>query len=132
MKPMSIDTDLAEFIENQRALCPKCDYALQGLTKPICPECGSEITLRALHQGRSLFSLAFVGLLGTFLSAIACAATLVLAPLAIVYIGIFFAWVACIDRIEGAGLEVRLLLLAVAWGPFLAGLTVLVYLLVSN
>ncbi len=41
------------FAATTPATCPLCRYDLHGLTAPVCPECGSELTLRiGLEQPR--------------------------------------------------------------------------------
>ena len=48
-------THLLAFIADFPAECPVCDYSLEGLTEPRCPECGAELELRVgsprLHVG---------------------------------------------------------------------------------
>lgn len=33
------------WLADHDALCPICDYALRGLTTPVCPECGAALRL---------------------------------------------------------------------------------------
>ena len=36
---------LLQFLEGRRVPCPRCGYDLRDLTRPVCPECGEELTL---------------------------------------------------------------------------------------
>ena len=36
---------LLEFLREHDAACPVCAYNLRALTRPICPECGQELSL---------------------------------------------------------------------------------------
>src|SRR3954465_11873233 len=36
------------------ATCPRCRYSLRGLRDPVCPECGTQLTVQALSRPRGL------------------------------------------------------------------------------
>lgn len=36
---------LLQFLDNRSVACPRCAYDLRDLTRPVCPECGEELTL---------------------------------------------------------------------------------------
>ena len=61
-EPTSDETELLlHFLAHRDHACPKCDYNLRNLTRPICPECGEAL---ALTVGRGHFrdSLLFLAL----------------------------------------------------------------------
>ncbi len=61
-KSPSDETELLlRFVAHRDQACPKCDYNLRNLTRPICPECGEELKLTV---GRRKFrdSLLFLAL----------------------------------------------------------------------
>lgn len=39
------DAIFAAFLRDRDTRCPRCGYALRGLTTPRCPECGDRLTL---------------------------------------------------------------------------------------
>jgi hypothetical protein len=39
------------------AACPRCRYSLRGLPDPICPECGTHLTVRELTRPRLMTRL---------------------------------------------------------------------------
>jgi hypothetical protein len=50
MKPT--DDKLAEYLADNDAPCPVCEYNLRGLTTASCPECGRELTLADVSAPR--------------------------------------------------------------------------------
>jgi hypothetical protein len=67
------DIMLLDFVREYEASCPVCGYNLKALTRPVCPECGHELTLTVgaphLHLGWLLASLApgfFSGIAAVF------------------------------------------------------------------
>lgn len=45
-EPPSDETELLlHFLAHRDHACPKCDYNLRNLTRPICPECGEALAL---------------------------------------------------------------------------------------
>ena len=45
-EPAENETEsLLRFLQGRDHACPKCDYNLRNLTRPICPECGEELKL---------------------------------------------------------------------------------------
>ena len=45
-EPVKDETELLlRFVAHRDHACPKCDYNLRNLTRPICPECGEELKL---------------------------------------------------------------------------------------
>jgi len=75
-EPVEGETEfLLRFLQGRDHACPKCDYNLRNLTRPVCPECGEELKLtvgrRRINDGLFITTLApciFSGICATFLS----------------------------------------------------------------
>ncbi len=69
-EPLEDETgSLLRFLQGRDHACPRCDYNLRNLTRPVCPECGEELKLTV---GRRHFrdSLLFLGLAPCIFSSI--------------------------------------------------------------
>ncbi len=59
-EPVEDETEcLLRFLQGRDHACPKCNYNLRDLTRPICPECGEELKLTVGRRktGDALFIL---------------------------------------------------------------------------
>ncbi len=74
---------LLEFLVEHEAACPVCGYNLKTLTRPICPECGSELVL-TVGATRLRLGWLFVALAPGFFSGIA--AGFLLIPIVLRYV----------------------------------------------
>jgi hypothetical protein len=53
---------LLEFVIERDVECPRCDYYLRNLTKPICPECREtlKLTVGVVNYGFGWFTLTLI------------------------------------------------------------------------
>ena len=100
---------LLEFLRRRTIRCPKCDYNLRDLTRPVCPECGEELTL-TVGRRKVRDTLLFVTLAPCIFSGIAA-----------VLFSSVIAWVVVIEREPGLPVEMWVVL-AFGWISGLGGL----------
>jgi hypothetical protein len=43
-----MDERVNRYLDKHKIDCPKCGYALRGLSEPVCPECGMRLTIAYL------------------------------------------------------------------------------------
>jgi len=75
-EPVEGETEfLLRFLQGRDHACPKCDYNLRNLTRPVCPECGEALKLavgrRKINDTLFILTLApciFSGISAIFLS----------------------------------------------------------------
>lgn len=61
---------LLDFLRENDAACPVCNYNLRALTRPVCPECGHELVL-AVGTARLRLGWLFAAIAPGFFSGIA-------------------------------------------------------------
>ncbi len=63
---------LLRFLQGRDHACPKCNYNLRNLTRPICPECGETLvlTVGVRHFRDSLLFLTLAPCISSGISAI--------------------------------------------------------------
>ena len=55
--PITNADQVRAYIALADAACPRCRYPLHGLREPICPECGTRLTVLELARPRGLAAL---------------------------------------------------------------------------
>ncbi|MCH8878716.1 MAG: hypothetical protein IID34_02395 [Planctomycetes bacterium] len=78
-EPAENETEfLLRFLQGRDHACPKCDYNLRNLTRPVCPECGEALKLtvgqRKTNDALSILTLAPCIFSGISAIIISCAA----------------------------------------------------------
>ncbi|MEM0913736.1 MAG: hypothetical protein AAGB29_03515 [Planctomycetota bacterium] len=51
--PIVSEHDVAAYLRDRDAACPRCGYNVRGLTQPRCPECGHALTVAGLKHGEA-------------------------------------------------------------------------------
>jgi hypothetical protein len=52
--PVTNADQVRGYVALTHAPCPRCRYPLEGLRDPVCPECGTPLTVEALARPRGL------------------------------------------------------------------------------
>ena len=80
--------------------CPQCDYPLKGVSKPVCPECGSAFDLRKIriagYQKRTVASRIAVSLTVLIVIGLLALAIIFMQTQSGTLLGLVFVAFACI------------------------------------